>query len=83
MLTLRKLIRKRLYSIPKEERISVIERACLTQEQNEIMIRKFIYRQSNTKISLELDLSIEAIDKNIAKSYDTILGVLKNVGKRN
>lgn len=80
MLTLRKNVRERLYALPKDERIRIFEQACLTGEQNEIMLRKFVLRHSNVKIALELNLSVEAVDKNIAKAYDTIIGVLKNVG---
>ena len=78
MLTLRKHTRERILSLPKSKRLWVIEEAGLTPEQTDIMIRKFVKRNSNVQISLDLNLSVEAVDKNIAKSYDVILGVLNN-----
>lgn len=80
MLTLRRNIRNRILRLPKEKRLELFDMACLTDIQYDIMQRKFIKRESIVKISLELDLSVEAVDKNIAKSYDTIIGVLDNVG---
>lgn len=80
MLTLRKHVRERMLALPKSKRLWFIDEAGLTPEQTDIMIRKLVKRQSNVKIALDLHLSVEAVDKNIAKSYDTILGVLNNVG---
>ena len=80
MLTLRKYVRDKVLKKPKEKRLEIILEAGLTETQTDIMIRKLCNRQSNVQISLDLCMSLEAVDKNVAKSYDMILGVLKACG---
>lgn len=82
MLTLRRYVREQMLKKPKTKRLEIILEAGLTETQTDIMIRKLIHRHSNVQISLDIKLSLEAIDKNIAKSYDVILEVLKECGKK-
>lgn len=80
MLTLRKYVRDKVLSLPKSKRLEIILEAGLTETQTDIMIRKLCNRHSNVQISLDMCLSVEAVDKNVARSYDIILGVLKECG---
>ena len=80
MLTLRKYVREKVLKQSVTKRLEIIHEAGLTEMQTDIMIRKLINRHSNVQISLDVNLSLEAVDKNIAKSYDVILGVLKECG---
>ena len=82
MLTLRRYVREQMLKKPKTKRLEIILEAGLTETQTDIMIRKLVHRQSNVQISLDIKLSLEAIDKNIAKSYDVILEVLKECGTK-
>lgn len=82
MLTLRKYVREQILSKPKAERLAIFEDACLTEIQYEIMVQRFIKRKSVVAISFIVHLTVDGVNDNIAKSYDSILGVLKRCGTR-
>lgn len=79
MLTLRKYVRDKILSKPKQERLAIFDEACLNDIQYDIMCRRFINRpqQSVVEISLDIDMSVDGVNDNIARAYDSILGVLK------
>lgn len=82
MLTLRKYVRDEILKLPKQERLAIFNEACLTDVQYEIMVQRFIKRKSVVAISLAICMSEDGVNDNIAKSYDSILGVLKRCGKQ-
>lgn len=77
MLTLRKYVREKLLAKTKTERLAIFDEACLTEIQYEIMLQRFIKRKSVVEISLSINMSVDGVNDNIAKAYDSILGVLK------
>lgn len=82
MLTLRKYVREQILSKPKAERLAIFDEACLTEIQYEIMFQRFIKRKSVVEISLDIDMSVDGVNDNIARAYDSILGVLKQCGNK-
>lgn len=80
MLTLRKYVRDKILSKPKQERLAIFDEACLNDIQYEIITQRFIKRKSVVEISLDIDMSVDGVNDNIARAYDSILGVLNNVG---
>ena len=82
MLTLRKWVRDEIFKKPKQERLAIFDEACLTEIQYNIMLQRFIKRRSVVEISLDIDMSVDGINDNIAKAYDSILGVLQKCGNR-
>ena len=81
MLTLRKYVRDKILSKPKQERLAIFDEACLTDVQYEIMVQRFIKRKSIVAITYIVHLTEDGVNDNIAKAYDSILGVLKRCGK--
>ena len=77
MLTLRKYVRDKILKLSKTERLAIFDEACLTDIQYEIMVQRFVKRKSVVAISLNINMSEDGVNDNIAKSYDLILGVLK------
>ena len=49
--------------------------------QYEIMVQRFIKRKSIVAITYIVHLTEDGVNDNIAKAYDSILGVLKRCGK--
>lgn len=82
MLTLRKYVREQILSKPKAERLAIFDEACLTEIQYEIMFQRFIKRKSVVEISLDIDMSVDGVNDNIARAYDSVLGVLKQCGNK-
>lgn len=82
MLTLRKYVREQILSKPKAERLAIFDEACLTEIQYKIMFQRFIKRKSVVEISLDIDMSVDGVNDNIARAYDSILGVLKQCGNK-
>lgn len=82
MLTLRKYVREQILSKPKAERLAIFDEACLTEIQYEIMFQRFIKRKSVVEISLDIDMSVDGVNDNIARAYDSVLGVLKQCGTK-
>ena len=77
MLTLRKWVRDEIFRKPKQERLAIFDEACLTDIQYEIMVQRFIKRKSIVAITYIVHLTEDGVNDNIAKAYDSILGVLK------
>ena len=77
MLTLRKYVRDEILKLPKQERLAIFDEACLNDIQYEIMVQRFINHKSVVEISLNIVMSLDGVNDNIARSYDSILGVLK------
>lgn len=77
MLTLRKYVRDEIFKKPKQERLAIFDEACLTDIQYEIMVQRFIKRKSIVAITYIVHLTEDGVNDNIAKAYDSILGVLK------
>lgn len=82
MLTLRKYVREEILKTPKTKRLAIFDEACLTDIQYEIMVQRFIKYKSVVEISIDIDMSVDGVNDNIAKAYDSILGVLKECGKK-
>lgn len=80
MLTLRKFVRNKILSLPKEKRLAIFDEACLTEVQYEIMVERFIKHKSIIAITYIVHLTEDGVNDNIARAYDSILGVLRNVG---
>ena len=82
MLTLRKFVREQIYKLPKDRRLAIFDAACLTDVQYEIMVQRFINRKSIIAITFIVHLTEDGVNDNIAKAYDSILGVLKECGTK-
>lgn len=80
MLTLRKFVRNKILSLPKEKRLAIFDEACLTEVQYVIMVERFIKHKSIIAITYIVHLTEDGVNDNIARAYDSILGVLRNVG---
>lgn len=82
MLTLRRYVREEILKLPKTKRLAIFDEACLTDIQYEIMVQRFIKHKSVVEISLKINMSVDGVNDNIAKAYDSILGVLKLCGTK-
>lgn len=82
MLTLRKWVRDEIFRKPKQERLAIFDEACLTDIQYEIMVQRFIKRKSIVAITYIVHLTEDGVNDNIAKAYDSILGVLQKCGTK-
>jgi len=73
----RKCAREFLLSADRKTFLNAVYGAKVSPRQKEIIYRKFLDGCSNTKISMELFISVETVRKELSTAYDLLFNYLK------